>query len=134
MGTGESDGIRGAAAQIPVLQPLVAVRKCHFCQYTKSVMQQIYSLFFSPHTHSWSKTAIKDFPLPLRLYSTLGGIWGYSFRMMSRSDSSSFKLLLSVLSDTFLRYRFNSLNLTTSNSIRQYRITILCLPDIRDNV
>ena len=60
------------------------------------------SLFSSPQTHSWSKTAISDLPLSLRLYSTFGGIWGYSFRRISRSASSSFKLLLRVLSDTFL--------------------------------
>ena len=78
-----------------------------------------YSLLFSPQTHNWSRTAIRDLPLSLRLYSTFGGICGYSFLMISRSVSSSFRLLLSVLSDTFFRYRLNSLNLTTSNSIRQ---------------
>ncbi len=38
--------------------------------------------------HNWSKTTIRDVPLSLRLYSTFGGIWGYSFRMISRSASS----------------------------------------------
>ena len=59
------------------------------------------ALLFSPQIHNWSKITIKDFPLSLRRYSTFGGIWGYSFRIISRSFSSSFKLLLRVLSDTF---------------------------------
>ena len=54
--------------------------------------------------------------------------------IISRSFSSSLRLVLSVLSEIVFRYRFNSLNRTVSNSIRQYRITILCLPEIRDNV
>ena len=38
-----------------------------------------YSLFLSPHSHIPSKMGIKDFPRSVRLYSTFGGIWGYSF-------------------------------------------------------
>ena len=49
-----------------------------------------YSLFFSPQIQSWSKTFIKDHPLSLSLYSTFGGIWGYSFLVMSRSRGRVF--------------------------------------------
>ena len=45
------------------------------------------NLFFSPQMHSWSRTAIRDFPRSLRLYSTFGGICGYSLLIISRSDS-----------------------------------------------
>ena len=92
------------------------------------------NLFFSPQMHSWSRTAIRDFPRSLRLYSTFGGICGYSLLIISRSDSNSFRFVLRVLSDMFFKYRFSSLNRTTSYSIRQYRMTILYLPDMRDSV
>ena len=39
-----------------------------------------HSLFFSPHSHIPSRMGIKDFPLFVRLYSTFGGICGYSSR------------------------------------------------------
>lgn len=59
-------------------------------------------LLFSPQTQSWSKTAIRDFPRSLRLYSTFGGICGYSVLMIRLSRSSSFRFVLRVLSDMFL--------------------------------
>ena len=34
----------------------------------------------SPHVHIWSKIGISDLPRSVRLYSTFGGIWGYSSR------------------------------------------------------
>lgn len=36
-------------------------------------MKLLHSLLFSPQTHNWSKTVIRDSPLLLRLYSTFGG-------------------------------------------------------------
>ncbi len=36
------------------------------------------SLFFSPQSHISSKRGMRDFPRSVKLYSTLGGIWGYS--------------------------------------------------------
>ena len=53
--------------------------------------------FFSPQSHIWSRIGIRDLPRGVRLYSTLGGIWGYSSRWISRSASSSFKVELRVL-------------------------------------
>ncbi len=50
-----------------------------------------------PKPHIWSKMGIKDFPRSVRLYSTLGGIWGYSSRWTSWSASSSLSVELSVL-------------------------------------
>lgn len=38
----------------------------------------IYNLFLSPHSHILSRIGIKDLPRSVRLYSTLGGICGYS--------------------------------------------------------
>ena len=58
-------------------------------------------MLFSPQTHNWSNTVISDFPRSLRLYSTLGGICGYSVRTIRRSASNSFRLTLSVLSEMF---------------------------------
>lgn len=98
------------------------------------IIYRLTSLFFSPQAQSWSKTVIKDFPLSLRRYSTLGGICGYSVLTIKWSASNFFRFVLSVLSEIVLKYRFSSLNRTTSNSIRQYRITILCLPDMRESV
>lgn len=39
--------------------------------------------WFSPHSHILSKIGIRDFPCSVRLYSTFGGICGYSFRFTS---------------------------------------------------
>lgn len=39
-----------------------------------------YSRFCSPHSHIPSKIGIRDLPRSVRLYSTLGGICGYSLR------------------------------------------------------
>lgn len=39
-----------------------------------------YSLFCSPQSHIWSRMGIRDFPRSVRLYSTFGGICGYSSR------------------------------------------------------
>ena len=36
------------------------------------------SRFLSPHSHIPSRMGISDLPLSVKLYSTLGGIWGYS--------------------------------------------------------
>lgn len=47
-----------------------------------------------PHWHIRSITGIKDLPLSERLYSTLGGICGYSFLMTSLSFSSSFNIIV----------------------------------------
>jgi len=35
-------------------------------------------LFLSPHSHIPSKIGMSDFPRSVKLYSTFGGIWGYS--------------------------------------------------------
>lgn len=56
-----------------------------------------YSRFRSPHSHIPSRMGIRDFPLSVRLYSTFGGICGYSSRWTSWSASSSFKVVLRVL-------------------------------------
>lgn len=37
------------------------------------------SLFLSPHSHMPSNMGMSDFPRSVRLYSTFGGICGYSF-------------------------------------------------------
>lgn len=37
-------------------------------------------LFSSPQVHILSKIGIRDFPRSVKLYSTFGGIWGYSSR------------------------------------------------------
>lgn len=34
----------------------------------------------SPHSHMESRMGMRDLPRSVRLYSTLGGIWGYSSR------------------------------------------------------
>lgn len=53
--------------------------------------------FFSPHSHIASKIGIKDFPRSVKLYSTFGGICGYSSRWTSPSASNSFSVTLKVL-------------------------------------
>ena len=77
---------------------------------------------------------MSDFPLSDKLYSTLGGIYGYSFRIIKLSFSNSFKDTASVLCEMVYIYLFNSLYLTILNSIKQYKITILYLPRINDKV
>ncbi len=52
----------------------------------------LYSRFLSPHSHIPSKIGIRDLPRSVRLYSTFGGIWGYSSRWTSWSASSSFSV------------------------------------------
>ena len=77
------------------------------------------SRFSSPQTQSWSSTVISVFPRFESVYSTFGGICGYSVRTISLSAYSSLRFVLRVLSEMVFRYRFNSLNRTVSNSIRQ---------------
>ena len=40
----------------------------------------LYSRCFSPHSHIWSRIGMRDFPRSVKLYSTFGGICGYSSR------------------------------------------------------
>ena len=54
-------------------------------------------MYCLPHWHMASIMGYKDRPLSDRLYSTLGGIWGYSVRITRPSASISFNWLLSVL-------------------------------------
>ena len=96
-----------------------SVKNYKTIKYEKIGGLPFYILFSSPQTHNWSRTAIRDLPRSLRLYSTFGGICGYSFLMISRSASSSLRLVLKVLSEIFLIYLFYSLNRTVRNSIRQ---------------
>lgn len=59
----------GLSSNAPITKTAWRPRpKCH------EKIGKNYSLLFSPQTHNWSKTSIKDFPLSLKLYSTLGGI------------------------------------------------------------
>ena len=44
-----------------------------------------YSRFCSPQSHISSRMGIRDCPRSVRLYSTLGGLWGYSSRWTSWS-------------------------------------------------
>lgn len=81
-------------------------------------VQKSYILFLSPHSHMLSKMGIKDFPRSVRLYSTFGGICGYSFRWTNWSVSRSFRVELKVLKEIPPIYFFISLNRTTPNSIR----------------
>ena len=71
----------------------------HWCDspLTAVLDNFFYNLFWSPHSHMLSKIGIKDCPLFVRLYSTLGVIWGYSSLWTSWSASSSFKVELRVL-------------------------------------
>lgn len=50
---------------------------------------------------------MSDFPLSDKLYSTLGGICGYSFLIIKPSFSNSFKDIVSVLCEIVFIYRFN---------------------------
>lgn len=50
-----------------------------------------YGRFSSPHVQSWSRIFIREIPRSDRRYSTLGGTWGYSLRIISRSLSNSFR-------------------------------------------
>ena len=64
---------------------------------------------FSPHSHIMSRMGISDLPRSVRLYSTLGGICGYSSRCTSWSPSSSFSVTLSVLYEISPMYFFISI-------------------------
>ena len=56
-----------------------------------------YSLCASPQSHISPRMGMRDFPYSERLYSTFGGICGYSFRWIRPSASSSLSVLLRVL-------------------------------------
>lgn len=75
-----------------------------------------------------SSMGISDFPRSDKLYSTLGGICGYSLRKISPSASSSFSEHENVLKEMPFIYLCNSLYLTTPNSISVYKMVILYLP------
>lgn len=59
--------------------------------------KRLHSRCRSPHSHISSRMGIRDCPRWVRLYSTLGGIWGYSSRWTSWSASSSFRAALRLL-------------------------------------
>lgn len=67
----------------------------------------------SPQLHIMSITGISERPRSDRLYSTLGGICGYSFLTTRRSFSSSFSVELSVLYEIVPMQRCSSLNRNT---------------------
>lgn len=48
-----------------------------------------YNLFSSPQSHIVSSIGIRDFPRSVRLYSTLGGICGYSSLWTNLSASKA---------------------------------------------
>ena len=75
----------------------------------KMTNSPFYILFLSPHSHIPSKIGIKDFPRSVKLYSTFGGICGYSFLCTNWSASNSFKVVLKVLYEISLIYFFISL-------------------------
>ena len=56
--------------------------------------------FYVSHTHNLSKISISDFPLSDKLYSTLGGICGYSFRIIK----PSFPILSKILQVFYVRW------------------------------
>ncbi|EDK88359.1 hypothetical protein FNP_0552 [Fusobacterium polymorphum ATCC 10953] len=78
---------------------------------------------------------IKVSPFFERLYSTLGGICGYSFLIIILSSSSSFNVLVKVLKEIFPILLFNSLYLIKGEfSYNLYMIIILYFPPINDKV
>lgn len=54
-------------------------------------------LLLAPQIHISSNRGFNDNPFSVNLYSTFGGIWGYSILSIKLSDSSSFKTKLSIL-------------------------------------
>jgi len=54
------------------------------------------SRFSSPQTQSWSSTVISVFPRSESVYSTFGGICGYSVRTISLSASSSLTVYICI--------------------------------------
>ena len=58
---------------------------------------RFYSLFAFPHSHICSIKGIRESPLGVREYSTLGETCGYSLRSMSPLASSSLRAELRAL-------------------------------------
>ena len=87
-------------------------------------------LFSFPHMQSGSSTG--DFPRPMRLYSAFDWTCGYPVRMIGWPASDPFRLVLSILSEPLFQSCFRSLDCNTGGSIRQYKLTILCFPELRD--
>ena len=114
--TGKHTGHLSSAAYRAEKPRFSTLITTYFPPYLSSCKWQLFhsfGLFSSPHKHNWSSTFINDFPRSLKLYSTFGGIWGYSVLMIKLSASSSLRFVLRVLSDMFFRYLFSSLNRTT---------------------
>lgn len=85
--------IKGCIVTIDAIRTQKKLRKKSYQE--KQIIP--YSLFLSPHSHIPSNIGIKDFPRSVRLYSTFGGICGYSSLWTSWSASNSFKVELKVL-------------------------------------
>ena len=100
----------------------------------KFLLMSVYILFSSPHLHISYKIGIKDNPRFESLYSTLGGIWEYSFLIIIPSLSNSFNWLFNILSLICHTHPFNWPYRNISYSTNQNIIITFHFPHIIKSV